>query len=382
MKPSHIILLLIYLCYSAGCLTIKTNRENTEGPSQSSAEAPRRSSTDAPPRSSLDRDDAVHWADKLAKVAGRVFVGSEEGIIFYAFDTLTEPNRPVDLTVKLQSVKFKNYRDITIAYYLDSTFIASAKTDNNGLASISWKSPTTGDYRFLARIDKVPDKNTQALLDADPVSLLVAVRKREEPFVVIDLDHTLVDSSFFKVLLGGGEPMADSVEITHKIAKDYSLIYLTHRPDLMTQRGKAWLQEHGYPTAPLIVSQLREAIGSSGEFKTARLSTIREAFTNMQIGIGDKVSDAQAYVDNGMTAFLIPHFDQTDPEEMQELAWNIRDFRGKEHLNVVSNWPQIEAGIFRGQKFLPENFANWLETRARRLQAQKERQEREDDYDD
>ena len=84
----------------------------------------------------------------------------------------------------------------------------------------------------------MPDEDHRELLEVSPAPLLVAARAKEESFVVIDLDHTVVDSSFFRVLTFGAKPMADSVAVTNRIVQLYNIIYLTHRPDLMTRKSK------------------------------------------------------------------------------------------------------------------------------------------------
>ena len=166
--------------------------------------------------------------------------------------------------------------------------------------------------------------------------------------------------------------MADSVEVTNRLARKFSIIYLTHRPDLLTHLSKAWLRRYGYPRGPLFVSKVSQALGSSGQFKTASLEALRTVFTNIQIGIGDKLSDAQAYVDNKMTAYLIPHYDN-DPEDMREMAQDILDLRDLGRLNVVSSWQQIANAIFQGQKYPPKTFAENLKTQAKQLEVSKKR---------
>ena len=80
----------------------------------------------------------------------------------------------------------------------------------------------------------------------------------------------------------------------------------------MTHRSKGWLRQQGYPPGVLLVSKMSQALGDSGEYKTARLAALKESFPNIKIGIGDKVSDAQAYLENGLETYLIPHYEDDD----------------------------------------------------------------------
>jgi len=259
--------------------------------------------------------------------------------------------------------------------------IGSAVTGEDGLATIQWTPPKAGGYEFDVRIIAVPGEEFTELLEITPGPLVVTAWPKDKAFVVVDLDHTVVDSSFFRVLFGGAKPAADSVRVMRRIAARFGIVYLTHRPDLMTRNSKGWLREHEYPLGPLLVSELKEAFGDSGKFKTAKLAAVTEAFPNAKIGIGDKLSDAQAYVDNGLAAYLIPHYKEK-PKSMREMARDIRRLDGRGRLNVVSNWREIEAGIFGGKKFPPKIFADELSRRADEIEARQREKEEDDDEDD
>jgi len=357
MRALSIIFLLSLFTGIWGCFTIKVSDKKEQ--SHSFAETPAK------------EEEKTGWKDTLADIAGNVFLGTEKGIVFYAFDVLTPPNRPVKLRARLQRAKLlRDIPGVSAAFYHDGQLIQKASSDDDGWIEASWLPPKVGDYEFTVHIIDGAEAENADLQQITPVSLLVSVRTKDTPFVVIDLDHTVVDSSFFYVLLGRGKPMADSVRVTHHLARRYSLIYLTHRPDLLTHLSKTWLKKHGYPRGPLFVSKISEALGSSGKFKTASLDELRNVFTNIQIGIGDKLSDAQAYVDNNMIAYLIPHYDK-EPDDMRDMAQDILDLRDPGRLNVVSGWRQIENGIFQGQKYSPQTFAENLKTQAHQLEVSK-----------
>jgi len=320
------------------------------------------------------------WQDITSDIAGRIFLSTERGVIFYAFDTLAYPNEKVDLAVKVQSKKLQAIEGITVGFFLDDEKLAEATTDKTGLANTQWTPKLAKSYELEARITKVKDDQYEKL-EGLGAPLLVASRGKDTQFVVIDLDHTVVDSSFFRVLVGGAKPMAGSVQATKKIAEKYSIIYLTHRPDLLTKKSKTWLSLNDYPKGPLLVSELKEAFGDSGKFKTAKLKAVKGSYPNVRIGIGDKYSDAQAYVDNGLGAYLIPHYKEK-PKDIRKAARQIRQLNGKGRLNVVSGWGEIEDGIFKGKKFPPEDFAKALDREAEKLEEEEKRRKREKDDDD
>lgn len=283
----------------------------------------------------------------------------------------------MDLVAQVRSAKdMTPLAGVTVAFSRGDWVAGRITTDAKGIATMQWTPPARGNYSFEARIVGVPDESMRDMLAVGPSKLLVAAREKKAPQVVVDLDHTVVDSSFMLVMVGGGKPMADSVEVLNRIAKRYGVIYLTHRPDLLGRKSKAWLAENGYPSGPLLVSEIKDVL-DSGKFKSAKLSALRKLFSGVAIGIGDKLSDAQAYVDNGMSAYLIPDYTEK-PRDMRSLAAQLRVLRGLGRLQVVSTWRQIEQGMFAGSKFPPEKFSVKLELRATRIEADTRSQDRDD----
>ena len=325
------------------------------------------------------------WTDTILRIAGAVgdkASEAEHGCLFYAHDVVCLPGKQTELAASLlSSDRFSPIANVVIGFFLGETVLAQATTDANGRASVRWVPPAAGNYLFTARVLSVPEEGLSDLLKVTPAVLVVAARPKDDPMVLIDLDRTLVASSFFRVLFGGAEPMADSVEVTGRIAAKYTIVYLTHRPEQMARRSKLWLARYGYPVGAVLMSRFRQAIGSSGAYKAARIGDLRKVHKAVRIGIGDKLSDAQSYVDNGMTALLIPHY-KDKPKDMRKLADEIEALRGKGRLHVVHDWRQAEAGVLRGASFPPESFARDLRNRADRIEAEKKRREKDDDDDD
>jgi len=311
-------------------------------------------------------------------------LAAQEGILFFGYDTLAYPEKSVELTARMisfRSLEPQGVEGVSIGFYHDDELVEAAETDSDGRARITWTPPAPGHYWFEMKVLQWPED--AKAVELDPASLLVACYGQEKKLVVIDLDHTLVASSFARVLLGGAQRMPDSVRVTQRIAKDCGIVYLTDRPDLLAARSKQWLEQNDYPEGPVLLSTITNQFSGAGEFKTSKLSEVRDAYPNLKIGIGDKTSDAQAYVDNKLTAYLIPHYDSDDLQSMREKAEEISRIRGRGRLQVVSNWQQIEAGIFAGQTYPPERFIRQLLRQADQLEAQRRaRHEEEEEEDD
>lgn len=305
------------------------------------------------------------WTDTLrdvGSIASGVTLGAEHGALFYAYDTLAYPGRPIELFVRLRNAEtlVEGVKGATIGFYQGERQLLTAVTDADGYAVASFTPPEAGNHELTARILEVP-AGLERMLEVEPAPLLVAAYDQQAPIVVVDLDYTVVGSSFYRVLLGMASPMAGSREVLEDIAKDYRVVYLTQRPDLLTGRSKTWLRTFRYPPGPVLVATLEDAF-DSGAYKAQRLAELRQAYPNVVAGIGDKVSDAQAYADAGVDAYLIPHYDPDDPRAMRQLSRELE--RLSDAVQVVADWQQLRQAFFDDVRYRPAEYARFLRSLA------------------
>jgi hypothetical protein len=314
-----------------------------------------------------------------SEVTGTLF-GTQGEYLFYARDVITPPNRPVQLQARLQAGTFlEDEVGVTIQFRYQGDLYAEAKTDSDGLATTEFTPLSTGDYVF--EVSYEPEDEKSENLGPVVAQLLVASRRRDVPIAVIDLDKTLVGSGFHTVLAGDPEPMPGSVDVVQRIARDYTVVYLTHRPDYFGPKSSAWLNQQGYPRGPLLLGDIEGLIEGSGTFKGQTLQTLGETFTNLKIGIGDKISDVQAYVDNGMRGFLVIHPENDwDEEDYRSLAEDLDSL--PDSVQVVTRWQQIQQVLYSSGSYpLPEVRRDLL-NRASSLRARREEDDDEDDEDE
>lgn len=389
MKRSTAILFALLPLLGAGCFQMKVKTPpininippiDAGGGGYDSVETEKRDRKgDEPGTSGLPGDGAGRWVGLAVDVAGRVMLGTEQGALFYAYDTLAYPGKPVHLAARLQMMpKLQKVSGVTVSFYHGDRLVGQAVTDSRGLAHITWTPPHAGDYHFRARITGVGEKYKRFLAISD-APLLVAAREANTSFVVIDMDHTIIDAGFFRVLVGGAKPMPRSAEVAKRIARRHGIVYLTQRPEVLTRKSKTWLVRHGYPAGPVMLAGGTDFLDSA-RFKTGKLKALRGAYPSVRFGIGDKCSDAEAYVSAGLTAYLIPHC-KAKPKDLRKKAAEIRRLRRSSRMHVVENWYDIEAGIFDGKTFPPAACARALGRRADRLEADERRRKKKDDDD-
>jgi hypothetical protein len=293
----------------------------------------------------------VLWLCSAAATGGcgaqGLLLGTEGSYLFIATDSLTVPGAETLLRAQLRAGDFLRGRPgYAVRFYRDGKLFKVAETDADGIAAVSFTPAAPGDHELTAALAPV------GLADdaPPPRRLLVACRSPQTPMAVVDLDKTIVATGFHTVLIGSPEPMEHSQQVLGRLAKTHTIVYLTHRPDYFSIKSKAWLREHKYPPGPLLLSTLGGFLSGSGEFKSEMLAQLRRRFAKIEIGIGDKVSDAQAYHDNGLRAFLIlPVPDGAEPEAYEHLADELEALDAE--AQVVTGWQQIEQVLFGGGSF-------------------------------
>lgn len=292
-------------------------------------------------------------------------LGAEKGYLFTAYDAVCLPGEPVELRARLQAGDLLSAQSGYVVRFLrDGKIFKAAETDGDGVAAVTFTPAAAGDVRFAVEVSPngFPDE------PPSPVALLVACRAADTPLMVVDLDKTLVASGFQDVLIGEPRPMPESPRVMKRLAGRYSVVYLTHRPDYFGPKSKAWLRAHAYPAGPLLLSDIGGFLKGSEAFKSRVLAELRRRFKRIEIGVGDKVSDAKAYHDNEIKAFLIIQPDQAgSAEELRKLSESLAEL--PDAVQVVTGWDQVEKAVFAKASFPRSRAQQQLNKRAEALEA-------------
>ena len=290
-----------------------------------------------------------------------ILLGTTGDQLFTTRDALALPGEEIALAAKLQGGDLLRAQPgYVVRFYRDGKLFKATETDGDGVARVSFTPPAEGDYVFTAEV-------APAGLGEDlppPRTLRVASRKAETPIAVVDLDKTVVASGFHTVLIGEASEMPDSPRVMHRIAKDRTIVYLTHRPDYFGPKSKGWLKDKGFPAGPVLMSNVEGFLRGSGEYKTAAIKALQKRFKRIEIGIGDKASDVAAYHANGLKGFLIIQIPTgDDPAEYTELADQIAALPAA--VQVVTSWVQVEKALYSGVSYPPAEAEKTLRQLAR-----------------
>ncbi len=279
-------------------------------------------------------------------------LGAKGEYLFTVMDTIAAPGSETQLRVRIRGGDFlQGQPGLAVRFYRDGKLFKVAETDTDGTATITFTPKAPGDYEFLVQVATAGLRE----MPPKPETLLLACREPDSPMAVIDLDKTVVASGFETVLLGEAKPMAESQRVLARLASERSIVYLTHRPDYFGPKSKRWLAEHGFPRGPLLLSTLGGFLKGSEAFKAGRIAELRKTFSRIEIGIGDKISDGQAYLDSGLRAIVIldipPAGKPGRPARLKAIADELDSLGDKAH--VVTSWDEVEKALFDGAAYPP-----------------------------
>jgi phosphatidate phosphatase PAH1 len=138
--------------------------------------------------------------------------------------------------------------------------------------------------------------------DHSDTDLIIDVVRPGAPIFVSDVDGTLTSSEAAETwrFLMGSVPRAQpcaAEALSALAAKGYRPVYLTARPEWLTERTRAFLSKRGFPTG--VIHTTTKGSGGVGEgaarFKAAELAGMRAKGVAIDWVFGNQPSDTDAY---------------------------------------------------------------------------------------
>lgn len=193
-------------------------------------------------------------------------------------------------------------RGTLISFRVDGEEIGEARAGWDGRATVTFTPPREKEYRVVATC-RGADRSQVAAAEATIFS-----RGTQREAIILDIDRTLSRSSTFGSMFKNNKripPLDDAVRVTKALARKYDLIVVTGRKTHLRRKTRRWLAEKGFPRAPVYFSSLITSPLSHQRFKTELIRDLKRAWENIAVGIGDRDSDARAYLANGLRAIII-----------------------------------------------------------------------------
>ena len=157
--------------------------------------------------------------------------------------------------------------------------------------------------------------------------------------VVADIDGTLTlsdDELFMQISDGSYDPvlMGAASELMNAWAdKGYTPVYLTARPHAFRSETRQWLEDHDFPTGPLISANALVVGETARSYKATWVQRVLDGFAwDIVAAYGNADSDVFAYADAGIPkeiTFIVGEFaglEGTQPIDNEDYAAHIADF--------------------------------------------------------
>jgi phosphatidate phosphatase APP1 len=242
----------------------------------------------------------------LAFVAGAQF---RTRLKVTAFDTLGSPDQEIALRAKVErdgpGLFNPDLRGRRLQFLARPWLEREAVTDHEGTATIAVMAPAApGRHDVTSSVAR-----GQGLANAE-ATVRLFLWPADSTILVTDVDHTVSNLSEPLVPVTPNRdipPLPGAVESLERLAHAYRVVYLSARDDLLYNKTRAWLQDKRFPDGPLFCRDYYVGQSQAG-FKTRLLADLKKRFPKVVVGVGDRASDAEAYLANGMAAYLI------DPE--------------------------------------------------------------------
>jgi phosphatidate phosphatase APP1 len=191
---------------------------------------------------------------------------------------------------------------LPVEFYSDTKLLGSAVTDKEGKAEITLRFDKAQE--LLVTITFPGTKKYRPCTAQSDVFILDA----SGPIILVDIDHTVADVSSLGVVfesVGAQKSVPGAPETLAVLATDYQIVFLTHRSTVLATKTKAWLREQKFPRAPVIFWHPGQEPLLPEAYKTKAIARLKQRFSNIVAGIGDRKADADAYLENGLKAYIL-----------------------------------------------------------------------------
>lgn len=228
-----------------------------------------------------------------------------------AIDALSEHNSPLGDVDQLTGVN--------VEFFAGDQTLGTARTDQGGWARWRCHLPDgASSVRARAVVDGQTVEAEGGVFAWDP----------KRTIIVCDIDETVSATSYTALLAKGeddlgSQPLPGAVKAMTDLSKRFNLIYITGRPRFLLNKSRRWLKTNGFPAAPVVTAPtLKEAIRVQ-KFKGGQIADLQCLSSNLLIGIGNAMTDSEAYAANGLVTLII---DEGDSNRFRSHAIVVRDW--------------------------------------------------------
>lgn len=248
------------------------------------------------------------------------------------FDQLAVPGETVTLRAKLEHQGKlginPDLRGYPLRFSCPPLADQEVKTGRDGMATLEVRVPADAKGIYPVKV-AFPGSDHHR---PDEAAGRLFAWPADSRILVTDVDLTISGLAELKVPFTPNQripTLPGAVEALTELGKTYRIVYLSARDDALCNRTCSWLCASGFPEGPFFCRDFH--LGSKQEaFKRAFLADLKKRFPNVAVGVGDKPSDAGAYLANGLRTFII------NPKDRERLP--------KEAV-VVESWKEVRERL-------------------------------------
>jgi hypothetical protein len=223
------------------------------------------------------------------------------------FDQLALPGERVCVTAKLEHAGLLGWDPdmhwYCLAFHFPNTEALRSCTRRDGLACVSIQASADAKALTCFQVRFSGSRHHQPAEARGRAFVWTA----DCPILVTDVDNTISDFDLLKVPFTPNDripPLPDAVNVLNDLGQVYRIVYLTARPVCLYNKTREWLTCHGFPEGPLFCRNYQLGETQAG-FKRRFLTTLKNRFPNLAVGIGNRTGDRWAYRKAGLKVILI-----------------------------------------------------------------------------
>ena len=238
--------------------------------------------------------------------------GWQRETLLYCRDEVCKPGETVALTAKLEENNWR-WKDVEGKPVMFTNvkggdkivFLGGDVTDEEGRAHLSFRPPAPGEYTIECQFAGTP------LHRSATFRACVLCQQPARYGIILDIDKTLAATSVKDVFAGRFRlalPLdVDTVRVVNRLARDYDLFIVTSRPRTQAAAVLEWLARNGFPRVPTFFYDPRTDAIRPAVAKRKIIQELKRRNPLIAIGIGDRESDLESYMHDGLLAIGISH---------------------------------------------------------------------------
>jgi hypothetical protein len=189
---------------------------------------------------------------------------------------------------------------IEVSFLAGGKKIGSAVTDKLGYAIATGRIPASANT-FEAQAD-LGGRSLRS--EAQALSW-----QPHRTMIVCDIDGTVSQTDVYTLVVDhwdtGSLPLPEAPETLRALAERYNILFLTGRPLAWRAKTVKWLDDHGFPAAPVVLAPDMHDVEHVAQFKEQVITLVQRLYPEARIGIGNAVTDSEAYTSKGMLAIMM-----------------------------------------------------------------------------